>query len=106
MNENAETATTPRENENEDVTDGLREFEDAAAEVDLDQAPSVLARQRFSKHININGTLVSKARALSQRFKYHKLSASTDRLRRVEDKGRYNTSLDDNYAIDEDEGPS
>lgn len=77
VNEDAETATAPHENEAEDATDGLRAFEDAAAEINLDQAsPSVPARASFSKHINVNGTLVSKARALSQRFKYHKSPAS------------------------------
>lgn len=72
--------------EAEDTMDGLRELEDAAAEVDLsfgDQGqPSGLPT--FSRTISVGGIIMNKARALAQRFKYKKLVASTDHLRCVQ----------------------
>lgn len=90
----------------EDTTDGLRELEDAAAEVDLDLGSSTaLPRQPFPKFVQINGVMTSKARALSQRFKYKKTSTSTDRLRRVASESKYKLSADDNDGLVDDEGP-
>lgn len=88
--------------DSEDATDGLRELEDAAAEVVLDEATHT--QSQSLKFIMIDGALVSKARALSLRFKYKKTSASTDRLRRVANESKYSKPFIDNddSAADDD----
>lgn len=85
------TTVAPDSAPEEDITDGLRDLEDAATEIDLDRTPG---QQSFTRFINVNGAEVNKARALSQRFKYQKSAASTDRLRRVMSKGRYQKEVE------------
>lgn len=63
------------------------ELEDAAGEHILKD--SVCS---FSRHIEINGKEINKARALALRSKYKTSPSSTDRLRRVEQQQRYTSS--------------
>ncbi|KAI0260621.1 hypothetical protein BC834DRAFT_831523, partial [Gloeopeniophorella convolvens] len=69
--------------------DGLRELEDAADEIDWNH--SHITPPAFSNKVDAsgNGILISKARALAQRFKYDKNASSTDRLRHVQQESRY-----------------
>lgn len=71
-----------------DDLDGLRQLEDAAADLDWDASG---VPKKFVRAITIGGKPVNKARALAQRFKYQKSSTSTDRLRRVAQEDRYKT---------------
>lgn len=99
----ASTELPPAE---DDLTDGLRELEDAAAEVELDPIPLSTDREPFLKFIKIDGTVVNKARALSRRIKYKQSATSTDRLRRVKDKGRYDNEVEEeDDQVTEAEGP-
>ncbi|TFY77572.1 hypothetical protein EWM64_g6442 [Hericium alpestre] len=71
--------------------DGLRELEDLAIEAEF----NLSEHQPFLKAINIDGkgTMVNKARALALRFKYKKMVSSTDHLRRVQQEGCYNSTV-------------
>lgn len=109
--EHATTSNAHDETPDEDTTDGLRELEDAATEISLASDTPLTMRpghqQPISKAVEINGTLINKARALSQRFKDRKTSTSTDRSRRVENKSKYNTYADEDDEMDgEDGGPT
>ncbi|KAI0310772.1 hypothetical protein OF83DRAFT_830481 [Amylostereum chailletii] len=68
--------------------EGMCALEEAAADTDWNSHSRPLP---FSNVVDVDGrgTMVKKARALAQRFKYHKFSSSTDRLRRVQQEGRY-----------------
>jgi len=73
------------------------EVEDSVAEVlDNDIAVGEPNRRIFDKKITIKGIEVSKARALSKYSKTRKFVSSTDRLKRVQEVGRYGTANTDN----------
>lgn len=71
-----------------DVLDGMRLLEDAAAEVEWNYSPTP---KKFTRTVKMGNEEVNKARAIADRFKYQKSASSTDRLRRVAHKGRYNS---------------
>ena len=56
-------------------------------------------QQRFEKHIIINGVEISKARALSKFSKTQKFVSSTDRLKRVQEVGRYGAPNNDSDKL-------
>jgi hypothetical protein len=70
------------------------EVEDSAAEV-LDTAVDESNGRVFDKEITIKGIEMSKARALSKYSKSCKFVSSTDRLKRVQEVGRYGTDKTD-----------
>ncbi|KAI0258117.1 hypothetical protein BC834DRAFT_836446, partial [Gloeopeniophorella convolvens] len=71
--------------------EGLRTLEDAASQAEWGETSATSKGASFSNQIDVNGKgeIISKARALAQRFKYKTTSSSTDRLRRVQQEPRY-----------------
>ena len=67
------------------------EVEDSLGELENADEAGELTGQNFDKKIIINGLEMSKARALSKYGKTRKFVSSTDRLKRVQEVGRYGT---------------
>lgn len=96
----------------QDVTAGIRQLEDAAADVEwkhnhLDQTNGLCA---FSNTVQIGGVTMNKSRAIAQQFRYVTSVSSTDRLRRVAQESRFKTnrlgpSISDNMHVEGVEGP-
>jgi hypothetical protein len=76
-----------------DVEDSISQIASAQnPEVSEDRSPGI------SHTVLIKGQEVSKARALAQFSKYRKVASSTDRLKRVQQQGRYST-LNPNHDL-------
>jgi hypothetical protein len=76
-----------------DMTLGMQELEDAAAEVQPHDVTSY-AQCKFSKTVQIGGVTMNKSCAISQHFRYMTSASSTDRLRRVAQESRFKPTGD------------
>ncbi|KAF8997362.1 hypothetical protein BDZ89DRAFT_1122423 [Hymenopellis radicata] len=85
---------SPEEEDDRDRLDmdesGVREFEDQMAEID--ETPSELSKQPFERYIWMEGEKVNKARAIKLYSRYRTQATSQDRLKRVQEMARFNTS--------------
>ena len=77
--------TTP---EQQDVSLGMQELEDAATEVQWRDGTSYV-QSNFSNSIQVGGVTVNKSRMVAQHFRYVTSASSTDRLRRVAQESRF-----------------
>ena len=80
-----ETLPTPI---SQDVTVGMRQLEDAAADVEW-QYNQTNVLHAFSNTVQIGGLTMNKSRAIAQQFRYVTSASSTDRLRRVAQESRF-----------------
>ncbi|KAG6848163.1 hypothetical protein H0H93_002810, partial [Arthromyces matolae] len=80
------------------IPDDRVEVEDAITEEDNNEESIRLssrsAHKSFDRFIEVDGKTMSKARAISLRSKYNKITSSTDRLRRVQEIERYSRPPD------------
>jgi hypothetical protein len=75
------------------------EVEDALGEIDGNEPVGQLQNQMFSNKVIFNGNLMGKARALAKYSKTRKFVSSTDRLKRVQEVGRYSQTMDESSTV-------
>lgn len=86
-----------------DVTAGMRQLEDAAADAEWqNNQTNPLA---FSNTVQIGGITMNKSRAIAQQFRYVTSASSTDRLRRVAQESRFKNPNRLDPSISDTEGP-
>ncbi|KAF9007809.1 hypothetical protein BDZ89DRAFT_1231061 [Hymenopellis radicata] len=73
------------------VASGIQEFEDGLGEED-DTMYSDIGKRTFDRHVVIDGKTVSKVRAIKLHSLYRNMTSSMNRLKRVQEMGRFSTS--------------
>ena len=79
------------------------EVEESISQISPNPEASENRSAGISPTVLIKGQEVSKARALAQFSKYRKVASSTDRLKRVQQQGRYSTLNPDLYQLPQSE---
>jgi hypothetical protein len=77
-----------------DVTVGIRQLEDTAADVEWQNKNKQTNGHAFSNTVQIRGTTMNKSRVIAQQFQYVTSASSTDRLWRVAQESALQRSMD------------